>query len=315
MNLNGYTVTDRHNRPSVNQRVALRAFFLNDGLYQDPQSISGVAIYRKVTTSGSDSYLSSSNELVGNSSSLILMNFANSSVDPLDSAFDTSNYTPGTTASGIFRTGVGKYTVILDGTVNLSGYHNYFGSGTEMANAASAAYDYWDAWTVKLLQGSDYKVVFQTFSLKDDTFFTTTVPLLLKPTNKLQNRYISLGSKRDLRISTEINIENKNIDQSIKNIFRESVVTSAMIQLLKVNDGGDPLNSNVTVSAYSDTSGLIDVTEDNTIVFTWDTTDLYTHSATLAGTLGSLKGTYAIRLKYNLLNEIIITEPMFFVVS
>ncbi len=315
MNLNGYTVTDRHNRPSVNQRVALRAFFLNDGMYQDPQAISGVAIYTKSTASGSDSYLTSSNILASSTSAIILMNFANSSTDPLDSAFDTSNYTPGTNASGIFKTAVGQFMVILDGTVNLSGNHNYFGTVTEVANGASAATNYWDAWTVNLLQGSDYKVVFQSFSLKDDTFFATTQPLLLRSSNKLQNRYIPLGSKRDLKISTEINIENKDIDQTIKNIFHDSVITSAMIQILKVNDGGDPLNSNVTVSAYSDTSALIDVTADNTIIFSWDTTDLYTHAATLAGTLGNLKGSYAVRLKYNLLHEVIITEPMFFIVS
>ncbi len=36
MQLNGVTVVDRHNRPTVIQKVDLRAFFINDGEYYDP---------------------------------------------------------------------------------------------------------------------------------------------------------------------------------------------------------------------------------------------------------------------------------------
>ncbi len=42
MQLNGTAVVDRHNRPTVIQKVALRAFFINDGEYYDPNDISGV---------------------------------------------------------------------------------------------------------------------------------------------------------------------------------------------------------------------------------------------------------------------------------
>ena len=47
MQLNGNLVVDRHNRPNVIQPVGLRAFFINDGGYQDPNDISGVTILKE----------------------------------------------------------------------------------------------------------------------------------------------------------------------------------------------------------------------------------------------------------------------------
>lgn len=236
MRLNGTTVIDRHNRPAVNQKVALQAFFINDGVYQDPYEISGVAIFQKTTASAAQDFLNDDNLLVSSVASSLLMNFANSATLTTDSAFDTSNYTPGTTASGIFRTGVGKYIVVLDGTVNLSGNYSYWNSPSAIENSASSTGNYWDFWTVKLVQGSDYKVVSNEFALFDNTFFVITQPLLLKPRTKLVNKYINLGSRTDLKFFTEITIENKDIDESIKNIFRDSLITSAMVQILKLND-------------------------------------------------------------------------------
>lgn len=309
MQLNGTQVIDRHNRPSVDQKVALQAYFINDGVYQDPYEISGVAIYCKTTASAAQDFLNSDNLLASSTSSLLLMNFANSSVSPTASIFNTSNYTPGTTASGIYRTGVGKYIVILDGTVDLSGCQSYWNSTpTKVRNAASATGNYWDFWTVKLLENSNYKVVSNEFRLEDDTFFTITQPLLLRPKNKLTSKYVNLGSKTDLKFTTEITIENKDIDDSIKNIFRDSIITSACIQIMKLNDT-HVVDSYVEVSGYTATSGVVDITSDNTIIFNWDTTKLYTHPKTLDGTLGSLTGPYAFRLKYNLLNELIISDP------
>lgn len=309
MQLNQTSLTDRHNRPSVSQRVALQAHFINNGVYQDPYAISGVAIFNRSVSAAAESFLTSDGLLTSSVSSLILMNFANSSVTPTNSAFEPSNYTPGTNASGIFRTGVGKYVVVLDGTVALSGNHSYWVPDVVVENGASGTSNYWDFWTVKLLQNSDYKVVANRFALYNDTFFTITEPLILKTSNKIGTKYVNLGSKPDIKVTTEITIENKNIDESIKNIFHDSVVTSGALQIMKLNDE-HLLNSYVEVSGYSDTSGLVEITSDNTFVFNWDTTKLLTHPRLLDGTLGPINGAYAFRLKYNLLNQLIITDPM-----
>ncbi len=47
MQLNGNLIVDRHNRPNTLQPVALRALFINDGVYQDPVDISGVTIFKE----------------------------------------------------------------------------------------------------------------------------------------------------------------------------------------------------------------------------------------------------------------------------
>ena len=49
MQLNGITLTDRWSRPSVNERVAIQAIFLNDGVYVDPYDISACTIFSKLT--------------------------------------------------------------------------------------------------------------------------------------------------------------------------------------------------------------------------------------------------------------------------
>lgn len=308
MKLNQTSLVDRHNRPSVSQKVALQAHFINNGVYQDPVAISGVSIFCRDVSAASDSFMNEDGLLDADLSSLMLMNFANSSVLVTNSIFDPSNYTPGTTASGIFRTAVGKYVVVLDGTVDLSGYDNIF-EGRTLRNGASGTGAYWDFWTVKLLENSDYKVVTNRFSLYNDAFFVLTEPLILTTRNKLGKKYYNLGTKEHIKISTEITINNGNIDESLKNIFHDSVVTSGQLQIMKLNDE-HLLNSYVEVSGYTDTASLVEITSDNTFLFLWDTSKLLTHPKTLDGTLGSVTGPYAVRLKYTLLDQTIVTDPM-----
>ena len=67
----------------------------------------------------------------------------------------------------------------------------------------------------------------------------------------------------------------------------------------------------VEVSGYSDTSGVIKVTADDTVILTWDTEDLKTHAQLQVGNLGNMRGIYAITLKYDLLTERIVTPLMY----
>ena len=313
--LGSYNASDRHNRPNTLQKVLLRAFFINDGAYQDPVDISGVTIVTKVSNT-SPSTILGSDELLSTdlSQSQILMQFGG-----FASGLASTSYTPVVNASGIYKFGTGEYGVVLDNTLSLSGWYDFNGSAFEVANAASATGNYLDVWTAKLAGGSNYKSIINEFTLYADTFFTMTQPLMLKSSNRLVNKHLTLGSKTDLKFTTEITVENKDIDESVKNIFKDSVITSAMVEISKINDSVN-LPSRVEVSGFSDTAALIDVTSDNTIIFTWDTEDIRNLGTTAIEqtkreNLGSPTGTYAARVSYNLLNEKIISPLFHFIVS
>jgi hypothetical protein len=311
MLINGYTVYDRHNRTSVLQPVALRSFFINNGVFQDPYEISSVTVF-KLTDNTSPSTLLTSQNLLDPSiaSGVVKMGFANSATLVTNVAFNASNYTPGTTASGIYKLGTGQYSVVLNGQIPLSGAYE----GTKIANTASTVGDYLDIWTVRWVQNSDWEIFINDFRLYRDSIFTTTEPLLVTTTNKLTNKHIKLGSKVDLTVVTEVNIANKNITRGIKDIFQDAAITSAQIQIVKLNDDYT-LPARVTVSSFTDTSALVDITADNTLIFNWDTTALYTLPAVSAGTFGPLTGTYAIQVKYNILTQTIVSDLMYVIVD
>ena len=163
MQLNGFDIVDRHNRPNVSQRVGLKTFFINDGVYADPIEVSSVTLFKAASNLSPCSILDANGVIdINGVSGSVLMTYANSSLDTLDLAFSSINYKAeinvGTgvkdakNASGIYRTGVGEYVVVLDNTIELSGV---VASGTEsedeLANAASSVDNYIDVWTVRFL--------------------------------------------------------------------------------------------------------------------------------------------------------------------
>jgi len=321
MQLNGNLIVDRHNRPNTLQPVALRALFVNDGIYQDPYDISGVTIFKEENNFPPSSVLGSDGLIASSlDSDKILMHFGASATvagSLVGAALNPAYYNPDSevsSLSGVYRTGVGEYVVVLDGSRDVSGGYDFYESNVLTTNTASSIGNYIDVWTVQFAAGTAYQSIINNFSLYKDKFFAITEPLLLKTTNKLQNKKIVFGSKVDLKISTEVSLENKSISEAVHNIFKDSVVTSAMVDIKKLNDSPN-LGSQVTVSSYSDTSALVDITSDNTIIFNWDTEDLKTHSATTAGTMGSLTGAYAIQVKYNVLNQTIVTPLMHLIVT
>jgi len=86
-----------------------------------------------------------------------------------------------------------------------------------------------------------------------------------------------------------------------------------MIEIYKKNQDRN-LDARVEVSGYAATSGLMDVTSENTVIFTFDTEALKTHPRLLDGTLGSMTGTYVARLKFNALNQTIVSNDMAFII-
>jgi len=310
MQLNGTSVVDRNNRPTVLQKVGLRAFFINDGVYVDPYDISAVTIFDKSANFTPSTILN--DNLIASSidASIVRMNYAPSG------DMSPSNYNPDTditSTSGVYRVKEGEYIVVLDGTQDISGVYNLHGSSVLVPNSASAVKDYIDVWTVMLAEGSTYQSLINDFHLYDDTFFVVTEPLLLTASNKLINKHVTLGSKENIKIATEVTINNKTIDSSVENLFRDSAVVSPQIKIEKLNEGTETLPAHVEVSGFSDTSALIDVTSDNTMVLNFDTTTLATHPN--VADFGGLVGQYRITAKYTLLNELIVTPPLYFTLS
>ncbi len=316
MQLNGTSLVDRNNRPTVLQKVGLRAFFINDGMYVDPYDISAVTVFDKSANFTPSTILEDNLISSGIASGIVRMNFAPSGQDGGFPAQDPSGYNPSTdlaSTSGVYRVAQGEYIVVLDGTQDISGIYNLHGSSVLVPNSASAVKDYIDVWTVMLAEGSTYQSLINDFHLYDDTFFVVTEPLLLTANNKLINKHITLGSKENIKVTTEVTINNKTIDSSITNLFRDSAIINAQMKIEKLNEGTETLPAHVDVSGYSDTSSLIDITSDNTMVLNFDTTTLATHPN--IADFGGLVGQYRLTVKYNILNELVVTPPLYFTVS
>ena len=318
MQLNSTDLVERQNRPTVLQRVALRAFFINDGAYYDPYDISGVTVFAKSSNLTPSTIVSDNVVASGIASSLILAHFAPSGDDAGFPAQDPSGYNPTTdnaSLSGVYRTGVGKYVVVLDGInpTNASANYDFYGSSVTVTNTASAVNDYIDVWTVKFTETGTYQSLIQNFHLYDDTFFTITEPLIFHTTNRLVNKHLTLDSVDNLKFTTEVTVENQGIDDSIKNIFKDSVITNAQVKIEKINEDTVTLPAHVTVSGYNDTSALTQITSDNTVLLSFDTRNLATHAN--VAQFGGLTGTYRATLKYTLLDEIVVTPPYYFILQ
>lgn len=312
MKINGNQVTTRYERPTVLGPTALLLYFINDGQYADPYEISGVSIFAASDNQSPSSVINSDGEIKSDTSGSILMHFSNPSANTSHSSFDASNYNV-QEASGIYKLSTGKYAVVLNDVQDTpSGVFN-LSADTTILNRVSATGDYIDVWTLKRNTGSDLDTIINEFTLTEDRFFGVTEPLLFRVATRLENSYLVLGSKVDLKFTNEFTLENANIDRSIVNLFKQSLVTDPMLEIYKKNQDRN-LDARVEVSGYAATSGLMDTTSENTVIFTFDTESLKTHPSLLDGTLGSMTGTYVARLKFTALNQTIVSNDMAFII-
>lgn len=308
MNLNGYNLADRNNRPSVDSRVALKVYFMNDGEYIDPAQIVDVVVFPRSAVQNPSSILGEDGLLDdAKVSSIAVAHYESaeelgwdlgSAYNPFDPDYDSS----------VFRVSQGEYLVVLDGIGDVSSYATRW--DVNFHNVVSAAGDYIDVWTIKYPTASDTKVVINSFSLFNDTFYNTTEPLMIKTSNELVTKKVSLGSKQDVKITTEFTVENRTINSSLRNLFKTAIAVDPQIKIEKINTDHN-LPSRVEVSSYSDTSGFIKTTSENTFILNWDTDELKTHPKLLSGDLGNMRGVYALTLKYNLLTERIVAPLMY----
>ena len=314
MQLNNIGINDRNNRPTVASKVGLQCIFISDGKLTDPYEISSVTIFQKSINFYPSSVLNVDTQLIDteNVSGSILMNFHNTVALTDDSVFDTSNYNGIYTDDGIYKISEGRYIVVLDGTLAQQGEITLDGLEEPIVNKVSATGDYIDVWTIKMYEGSEPQTVINEFSLRKGGFTTITEPLMFKTKSRLFNNKITLDSKVDIKIGTDIHVENTQIDSSIKNLLRENVITNAAVEIQKHNESSN-LPARITVSSFADTSASISVTADNVIILNWDTTQLKTHPQ--LENFGSLRGVYAIRAKFDVLHEQIVSDPMYLTLS
>jgi hypothetical protein len=310
MFINGTKIESRHNRPSVLNKVGLVVYFLNDGTYQDPYEISAVSIFRASKNFYPSSVVATNGQIKPEASSLVLANFSNSAALTTDTVFDASNYSPGST--GIFRLREGVYAVVLDPSIVNTEFN--------LSGIATIPYDiqhtgeYLDVWTIRRVSGSILNTVPNKFNLYDDRFYAITEPVLFRVATRLVTKHIVLGSKVPLKFTNEVTLENNKIDQSIYNLFKESFILNPSVEIYKENNDRN-LPARVLVSSISDTSSLCDVTSDNTVIYSFDTSTLQSHPEFLAGRFGSLTGTYVARLRFETLNEIHYSNYFAFIVG
>jgi len=302
ISLNGIDFPERYENPAAGGKVALRAFFYNDGQLVDPVDVSSVSIFKYSSYASSSLFTIADNLL----SAEPLMQFAPSSSNNnvTDYQADWGEGTDFSRASGVYKKSTGDYVVPLRMDKPLSGV--WEGNILEASSNVSSAVTYIDVWTVKLLAGSQYQSFIHKWSLYEDTFFSITDPLLVKTSSKLSNKHLRFGEKVDLVAPVEVTIENKNISQSIINVLKQTLVTSGAFKIVKVNDNTS-LDGPFTVSAFADTSSSVNTTSDGTLIFAWDTNKIPTSSS-----FGEAKGTYAVQTLY-WVNGQKIVSPRFYV--
>ena len=275
---NDFTVTPRSNRPSIENRTLLSHYQINGGSYQDPFLVSSVYIFPDVDGSP-DRYL----DLNRDSSS-----FGQIWVEALSASvasylprseggyYDETDYNPSLptwadepASYGIYQTAEGKYHIVQDGG---------------LLNSASAVGAYWDIWTVIDFETSLPRVFAHKVNLYSDTVIGITEPLNVTVNTNLKTKYVTRGSIQNIKITNEFFVNNRNLPDDIKSIFRDSVITNAEIQL-------SYLNKNSVYESLVPWTDVDDVLSDDTLIYRFNTD--------IMDKAGEVK----IKLKFSALNE------------
>jgi hypothetical protein len=314
MKLNGVEVVERHNRPGTLNRVLLRANFISNGAYKDPYDISAVTLHTRAANTAPSSILVASSQVVDeeylSGTSLKFRWSPSGTVGTVADCLDPNQYAAGgASTSSIFKLDTGQFVVVLDG-ISRTSVRSQDINESFIVNTASGAGTYIDVWTVKMTEDSDWQVIINNVELFQDNLVITTEPIMVRTKNKLIPNEVRLGEVVDLKVTTEVNVMNKNIDQTIKNTFTQSLVDEPKFLIKKHNEDSN-LPSWVDVSGFEDTSGFITTTSDNTMVMSFDTSVLTSGAIT---NLGAGRGTYSVEAKYNVLSETIISPMMYFTV-
>ena len=316
---NNNIVSERNQRPSFNGRTILKAYFMRDGEYVsiDETQVSSVMLFNKEANTSPSSLLEASSGLVKASSAANAVwrwGLSGAGADSTGLLLSESQYLPTSSicCSSIYSVNPGRLAVILNGVDNVS---SVLADGTVIQSSSSLsgepAATYIDVWTVKLCAGCEWVTFINDTAFFQNNAVVLSEPLLCSTRERLYNKRIELGSIEKLKIGTEITIENKNIDDSVKNTLRDGLITSGAIEILKHNETDRTLPAWVTVSGYDDTTPLMEISGDNTFLFKFNTNVLT--SGTIQN-LGNGTGTYSVQVKYNILDETRLSPLLFFTV-
>tara|TARA_R110000765_G_scaffold217395_1_gene322032 strand:- start:134 stop:1129 length:996 start_codon:yes stop_codon:yes gene_type:complete len=324
MKINSITVVPRKNRPTVLGKTALEFFYIKNGVYSDPYQVCSVVLVRdqvhsstKLSTIANgdpaaflDYNTSSSRygQLASGTVSSVDCRWRNLDylpdgddkyrwthvVDPASAQFNAVNYAGDvSSASGIFRVKEGHYAVVLQpaglyvsSTWKLSDGNEYDATGNA-TQSASGANVYFDIWTVVDSPGSAAKTYINKVQLYNDTIMGVAEPLLVTSKNTLVQKYVTAHSKINLKIRTEISLNDKDTAKDIRTIFNESVISDAQIR----------------VRMFNETDGAWQVLND------WTDVDNITSSDTIVySTTFNVIGRYEVQVKYNLMDEILYSD-------
>jgi predicted transcriptional regulator len=161
-----------------------------------------------------------------------------------------------------------------------------------------------------MTEGSDWSTYINHFELFDNAYIAITEPLNIHTRHKLYNKQVQLGSKTDLKVSTEFTLQNQNIDESIRNTFKQTSIQNARVVIRKNNDDIN-LPSRVLITSSTDVS----ITADNTIIYSLDTTNITAVSPFVNSDIGNHRGTYSLQVEYTLFSEKIVSPLMYFIVK
>lgn len=308
MRLNETDVVERHNRPGVMSKTLLRCDFISNGSYRDPYEISSVSLFSKAQNISPSSVLDTSTQLIASGSyESVKYRWTLES----GQLVDASTFVDIEDVPYIIKFSTGRYGVLLDGENRLNALTQSTDAlGNVISNEASSAGKYIDVWTVKMTDDSDYQVFINDLELFSDGFIAVTEPIMVNTKTKLVPNKVRLGEKVDLKVFIDIALMNRNIDDSIKNMFSQSVVDSPEFIIRKHNEDSN-LPSRVVVATGAVTGPEIRTTSDNTMIYRFDTSVLTNGSIP---DLGAGTGTYSVEAKYNILGETIVSPLMYFTV-
>lgn len=308
MQLNGVSVVERHNRPGVMSKALLRCDFISNGSYRDPYEISSVSLFSKSQNTSPSTVLDTSTQLIASGSyDSVKYRWTLESGELVDA----STFVDIEDVPYIIKFSTGRYGVLLDGENRLNSLTQSTDAlGNTISNEASSAGRYIDVWTVKMTEDSDYQVFINDVELFSDGFVAVTEPVMLTTKTKLVPNKVRLGEVIDLKVFVDVTLMNRNIPDSIKNMFSQSVVSSPEFTIKKHNEDSN-LPSRVVVATGATTAPDIHITSDNTMVYRFDTSVLTDNSIT---DLGAGTGTYSVEAKYTLLDETIVSPMMYFTV-
>lgn len=288
---NGITVNKRYNRPDILTPTMLEMFFTNNGTYFDPETVSAVYILPDtgLTNGSPDIYINRTVSDIGTNQYGLI---ATSSLSSVVAYFDVSNTldTPGNAAdpgeypgsfNTIFKNDNGQYCVLVDGT----NFPTFSSLGISDGN-------WFDIWLVEDFANSGkFKLYWNKFTTYNSRILTFTEPYQVSCKNKLQQKYIQLSSIETLRVTTEMFLDNKSMSRDAQNVFNELSIFNTQIRIRKRN----PQTTGQITTVVNWTGTGVDVTSDNTILYSWNTSS-------------QERGDYTVQVRYNILEQLIYSE-------